>query len=198
MNRLTLSKPRRVALPESVTVDGVEYEIRADFRTQLKIFRLLEDESIAERHKKAMACMLFFGSKQPQNGLEVWREWIQGVKLEKDPDAPPMSYEWDAGDIYASFLMQYRIDLLDEGVNLHWYQFSALLHGLGEDTPLGRTLSIRGMDTSKLKGNARTKAERAKRNAQIREHESVEDKRKRAEIENALMRGEDVGALLGR
>lgn len=198
MNKLSLSVKRDKALPESVTVNGVVHPIDADFRTQLKIFRLLDDPEIAERHKHTLACSLFFGANGPKNGMDVWQEWVQGEKRERDPDAPEMSYEEDAGDIYASFLCQYGIDLLDEKTRMHWYQFTALLYGLKDDTPLMRTLSVRGLDTSMYTGKAKVRAERAKRNARLPERISDADRKTRDALNAVLLRGGDPGEVLGR
>ncbi len=44
--------------------------------------------------------------------------------------------------IFAAFMEQYKIDLLSESLNLHWYKFRALLEGL-HDTPLNEVMKIR-------------------------------------------------------
>lgn len=51
-----------------------------------------------------------------------------------------IDYEIDAPYIYAAFLEQYGIDLID--TRLHWHKFLALLHGL-HDTELNRIIGCR-------------------------------------------------------
>ena len=51
-----------------------------------------------------------------------------------------LDYDKDAPYIYAAFLEQYGIDLID--ARLHWYKFLALLHGL-HDTELNRIIAAR-------------------------------------------------------
>ena len=51
-----------------------------------------------------------------------------------------LDYDKDAPYIYAAFLEQYGIDLVD--TRLHWYKFLSLLHGL-HDTELNRIIAAR-------------------------------------------------------
>jgi hypothetical protein len=51
-----------------------------------------------------------------------------------------LDYEIDAPYIYAAFMEQYGIDLIE--TRLHWYKFVALLHGL-HDTELNRIITAR-------------------------------------------------------
>ena len=51
-----------------------------------------------------------------------------------------LDYDKDSPYIYAAFLEQYGIDLVD--TRLHWYKFLALLHGL-HDTELNRIIAAR-------------------------------------------------------
>lgn len=68
----------------------------------------------------------------------------QGGTAKKDFD-----FEVDADRIYASFLMDYGIDLNEQQGRLHWTKFMALLNGLSERTPLMQVIKIRNMDVPK-------------------------------------------------
>lgn len=58
-------------------------------------------------------------------------------------------FEVDADRIYASFFMDYGIDLNEQQGRLHWTKFLALLSGLSERTPLMQVIKIRNMDVPK-------------------------------------------------
>lgn len=57
--------------------------------------------------------------------------------------------DFDSGAIYASFLMQYGIDLT-RVKTLHWFKFYILLQNLTDDTPLRVRTKIRGMKSSEV------------------------------------------------
>ena len=200
MNSLTLSKQPGNALPEHVTVDGVDYPVRADFRTVLKIFRLLGDFELEDRHRQMKLLELFYSEAIPpfKEGVEAFFDFIRAPERKSDPEAAHMDYEFDADAIYASFLMQYRIDLLSPATILHWYAFTALLNGLDEDTPLCRRLYYRTLDTKKLKGKAKRSADMAKANAQIPVKINPADKSRQSALEEALMNGGDISAIINR
>lgn len=56
--------------------------------------------------------------------------------------------EEDSGYIYASFLMDYNIDLIEarENKSLHWDKFNHLLSGLSEGTRFKKVIEIRTME----------------------------------------------------
>lgn len=57
-------------------------------------------------------------------------------------------FEEDSGYIYASFLMDYQIDLIEarENGSLHWDKFNHLLSGLSEQTKFKKVIEIRSME----------------------------------------------------
>lgn len=194
--RFSLSFPLEKALPEALEVEGVSYPIHADFRVILKIYRLLGEPEIAERHKPGMACRMFYAGEWPPSAYLRLLEWLPlGEAGQRDPHAPPMDFEFDADVIYASFWQQYALDLLRVEY-LHWYSFLALLRGLGEGTALSARLYTRGRDTTKLKGKDKQSAEIAKRNAQIPKRMSSTEEAMQARVAQALMHGGDVRELL--
>ncbi|MBS0949517.1 hypothetical protein JK159_03875 [Weissella minor] len=63
-----------------------------------------------------------------------------------DDGLPKYDFEQDAGAIYASFFMQYHIDLLAEIDKLSWFEFSTLFEHLSEKTPIKKIIAIRSDD----------------------------------------------------
>lgn len=198
MNSITLSRNPAKVLPTTVSIGGETYGIRTSFRTILNILRLIEDPDITDRHKPPMIVGLFYADRIPPmpDGFDAVFAFMRGRERRSDPEAALIDYEFDADAIYASFMSAYHIDLLNPAFDLHWYAFTALLSGLPSDTALGERLSLRKLDTSKLKGKAKKSAEIAKKNAQpplkigeaeIARHQAIMD---------ALREGRDPGALL--
>ncbi|EAE3225021.1 hypothetical protein E1Z57_13245 [Listeria monocytogenes] len=58
----------------------------------------------------------------------------------------------DADYIYASFLQDYNIDLLDSRGKMHWYKFRALLESLRDDTTIKTIIGIRQAELPSGKG----------------------------------------------
>lgn len=64
-----------------------------------------------------------------------------------------VDYNHDAADIYASFMLDYKIDLIEEIGKMHWSEFIALFDGLSADTPIKRIMHIRAEQIPPLKPN---------------------------------------------
>ena len=79
---------------------------------------------------------------------------------------------------------QYGINLLKE--DLHWFEFRALLDGLTEQTQFIKVVQARLRDTSKLKGEEKTQAEKLKRYWKVPD-DSAQEERDPHEIEAELL-----------
>ena len=69
----------------------------------------------------------------------------------EQPQSKPKVFDFkvDAERIYASFMMDYGIDLFEEQGKMHWKKFIALLSGLSERTPFMQVVNIRTMEVPK-------------------------------------------------
>ncbi|EJQ2928275.1 bacteriophage Gp15 family protein [Listeria monocytogenes] len=65
----------------------------------------------------------------------------------------------DADYIYASFLQDYNIDLLDSRGKMHWYKFRALLESLRDDTTIKTIIGIRQAELPSGKGTEKERNE---------------------------------------
>ncbi|EAG9270549.1 bacteriophage Gp15 family protein [Listeria monocytogenes] len=65
----------------------------------------------------------------------------------------------DADYIYASFLQDYNIDLLDSRGKMHWYKFRALLESLRDDTTIKTIIGIRQAELPNGKGTEKERNE---------------------------------------
>lgn len=139
--------------PESVVIDGITYRLNLSFDRVLRYFELFgEPELNAEDITEIAYSWLV---KSPQNvDLSTKAAVIEKIKNEiispprrhiLNGDAPKkcVDYNFDAADIYASFMLDYKIDLIEQIGKMHWSKFIALFDGLSADTPIKRIMNIR-------------------------------------------------------
>ena len=192
MTRFSLSRSRKKIVPESVMLpDGSEIPVNADFRVVLKCMRTMRDRKLSNQQKEALICLYFFDGVGVYSPLGLFAEFLNDGRAHEDDSDPVVDFEQDAEVIYASFLKEYGIDLIDVPY-LHWNKFKALFAGLGSDTPLGRRVSLRTLDTSKLTAKERAKAEKAKRSVQLEaEPFTLEEELLQKALDEALAEGRD-------
>lgn len=63
---------------------------------------------------------------------------------------PMLDFEEDGDYIYASFMQEYGIDLIDQQGKLPWRKFLWLFNGLGADTKIKQVMHIREMEIPQL------------------------------------------------
>lgn len=142
---------RKYDLPDSVEVDGKSFLIKTDFRWWLSFCLALKEKTI-ETYDDAD---FLYREKIPKNREKGYQELLKFFRPERKlPRATGRSsgrtildYEIDAPYIYAAFLEQYGIDLLDRKTVLHWWKFNALLDGL-HGTRLNEIQGFRSYDES--------------------------------------------------
>lgn len=147
-------------LPETVEIDGVEYQINSDFRISILFELLMQDDEVGKRQKLMSGLRLYY-PVVPQNLTEAVDKmiWFYRCGREAEEDRPGKSggrakqvysFQYDDDYIYAAFLEQYGIDLQDV-VDLHWWKFRALFKGLREDTEIVKIMGYRSIEiTSKM------------------------------------------------
>lgn len=80
----------------------------------------------------------------------------QCINIRKHPPVrekmPSIDFEYDGEYIYASFMLDYGIDLVDMQDRLPWKKFIALFQGLSEHSKIREIIRIRNMDVPKYNG----------------------------------------------
>lgn len=133
-------------LPNTVVVGGRAFSVYTDYRLwmrfEIEVSKLKKGETIDISYlfKNDMpvycnAADLYVFSR-PQSLLP--REVHHSAAIVID-------YELDADLIYAAFLGQYGIDLIDIK-ELHWHKFLALLKGLNDSTVMSRVMGYRSYE----------------------------------------------------
>ena len=136
-------------MPDTIKVDGVEYQLYTDFRTWLKAGHILSklNEKNGEEILFELCDLVVF--KYPDEGFALGDSFIQGIldfykgypktdnelnekKKEKEkqkPKPPDFDFYFDIEYIYCSFMSFYGIRL--ETVEfMHWWEFLILFEGL--------------------------------------------------------------------
>lgn len=139
----------RWELPESVTIDGREYVIHADYRDILDIVSHLQNPEDTEQERIYIALALFyenFDSMPPddyQAALDSLLLFLNCGEAETDTRPQPKLIDWDQD-----------ADLIVSGINkaagmeirslpfLHWWTFISFFNAIG-DGPLATVVSIR-------------------------------------------------------
>ena len=94
----------------------------------------------------------------PKERAEVMEEIAaRFIRTKKRPEVkknpvPVLDFEEDGDYIYASFMEDYRIDLIDEQGRLPWKKFLYLFNGLSADTKIKQVMQIRQMELPRYNG----------------------------------------------
>lgn len=195
------------SFPASVTVNGVEYSIHADFRTVLRCFEIQGQKQKLSESELLDMLKLFYNINQLTATEEHVNKmfWFFSCGREKEKkkfprkiaginDKQPFDFEEDADLIYAGFMQQYGIDLQES--NMHWWKFMILLENLGSGTRLQKVMEYRTVDTN---NKDMSKKEKDFYKAMQRYYglDRVPEKSEKIKrIEEALLNGEDVSKLL--
>lgn len=149
---------KKSRLPESVEVDGSLYAINTSFKYFLRFLELLADKKVKPHDFDFM-----YKSRKPQDrksGLIALVQFCNppqilphADKLEESGEKA-VDYTIDADYIFAAFMEQYGIDLVES--DMHWYKFQALFKGL-HDTKLNEIIGYRLWESTGGKRDAYTR-----------------------------------------
>jgi hypothetical protein len=107
--------------------------------------------------------------------------------------APSYCFDHDASYIYAAFLEQYQIDLL-ETAYLHWFKFVALFSALSETTMMHKIMGYRSMDISHLGKHQRQFYQEMKKAYRL--PMSAQERAQMKRIEEILLGDGDLSKLM--
>lgn len=136
---------------------GHRYKLDLSYDTVLNIQRMFRERKLNDAEMLLRALELF-GVPDREVGKMTWpqrSDLIQKIFEEKVKTKPRprvgkqqklFDFEDDGEYIYASFLQDYGIDLIDCQGKLSWQRFIALFQGLSDETKIKRIMSIRGRE----------------------------------------------------
>ena len=138
-------------LPTSLTVGGVEYEIRSDYRAALDIFAALADPDLDETNKALeLLDILYvdFENIPPINSQEAIKEALKflncGAESVQQPKRPQL-VDWEKDFQYIVAPINRVIGSEIRSLNyLHWWTFVSAYYEIGECT-FGQIVRIRSL-----------------------------------------------------
>lgn len=193
-------------LPDTVEIEGVEYDIESNFRTFILFELMMRDPALSDSEKAAMALQLVY-PVIPDN-LEAaveqmlwfyscgkgWRNKSGSGKADAVESQMIYSFEHDDDYIYSAFLTQYHIDLQDIEY-LHWWKFKALMRTLSPDLEFSKIMGYRGIEI-----NGDMSKEQREFYSRMKELYALpipdDEQEKMDAIAEALMNGGDLTGLL--
>jgi hypothetical protein len=146
------------AYPSNVEINGVKYPVETDFRLMMRLEIIIQTTVKAQLGKALLPVIRdFYKGNIPHDADAAVRGMILFYRCGDDSERKQSStkrercYAFDADQKYfiAAFRGEYGIDLTS--ARMHWWEFSALFSGLGDDTELVRIMQYRATDVSKIK-----------------------------------------------
>lgn len=131
-------------LPEGVTVDGRFYRCNFDFRNVLKMLDVMGHDDIHPNARDYLCIRCVYSHRIASKTVPAVYKALCDLLFEKPVETGGKrvtSYEQDAGLIRVAFRQVYHIDLFRD--NLHWFEFTELLHNLPEGNRYEEIVGIR-------------------------------------------------------
>ena len=136
--------------------DNETYTVNDSFNNVLLLVEMLEDDMLEDGEKLALAVEIATGVEcLNDDGLTKEVDWLLAMydkvidylfdkKADDEEQSDPIyNFTQDSELIYASFLQDYNIDLLNELDKLSFTKFSTLLRQLSDDTPFKKAVGYR-------------------------------------------------------
>lgn len=151
-------------IEEKVIYRKRKYWVDASFDTVLQVQSLFREEELPENLKLQQALKMFLIHDKTflRLSIEEKKELLHlifecCINTQKRPETrtkgqKSFDFEYDGEYIYASFMLDYGIDLVDMQGKLHWKKFISLFQGLSEQTKIREVIRIRNMDIPKFTG----------------------------------------------
>lgn len=154
--------------PSTVKVGGFSVDINTSWRTGVKVMQAIEDVNLSEKDQQLALLMLYFGFQSESKvalrkpAVEHPDEAIEAALLffnfnePKQPKSPTVaapdssavfrSWDWDldAWRVIADFRREYQINLTDDNLQMHWWDFWSLFRGLCDTSNSMNVIAIRG------------------------------------------------------
>lgn len=138
----------RKGLPNAIEVDGKLYFIKTDFRIWINFNEIIKrdytelflDDVPEFTDETESQLLLFYMSPEVTPNDSGNEDSCENI----------FDFLLDGSYIYASFMSEYNIDLVDIE-NLHWHKFLALFRSISEDSMIKQIISFRSYNPSDSK-----------------------------------------------
>lgn len=140
-----------------VIFNGRRYRVNAAYDTVLAVQDLFRDDKLYEADKINQALKMLVSNRfkvwclSIEDKTELLKEvYRTQINLPERRHAGSrqrlIDFRLDGEYIYASFMQDYGIDLVEQQGKLHWKKFIALFQGLSGDTKIKEIMRIREME----------------------------------------------------
>ncbi|WP_100489424.1 Gp15 family bacteriophage protein [Sporolactobacillus pectinivorans] len=185
---LSLKQP----LDDKIRINGRDYFLDLSFDNVLRWYELIDDDSINEMGKILLAFEMFIPECEVDvdtqiKAIQAISKYIAGEPndgQETSDQTQYYSFSKDAEYIYASFLQEYGIDLIDQQGVMRWEKFIALFKGLRDNTKINQIIGIRATDVP----NGSSEYEKAERERilQLKSAYALDSEQNRQEQETRM------------
>ncbi|MCH1984163.1 bacteriophage Gp15 family protein [Ruminococcus sp. OA3] len=142
---------------EIVFYKGKKYRINPAFDVILDIQKLYREDTLSAEDKLETALLMLGLSKMRLLSVSMKDKaglldaiYVQSVNVKQRPQTKPrqpvLDFDEDAEYIYASFMLDYGIDLVKQQGRLSWRAFIYLFQGLSSKSKIKEVMRIRDMD----------------------------------------------------
>lgn len=136
-------------MPTIAEIDGIDYELDADFRTVLKIMLAFEDMKLTKQERILVMLRLLFKDNIPKDikkASETASTFLNCGNIstggESEQEQRVFSFEKDASYIYTAINQTYNTDL-ETVPFLHWWKFCYMFRDLKEDCFFTKLVDLR-------------------------------------------------------
>lgn len=139
--------------PEYAEINGQKYKIDTSYKTALKCFEVINDETITD-YERALAIIYLLFDFIPKDDINIFLKKVAiflecNKKNDKTKNKKKdIDFQKDRGYINASFMSDYHLDITKE--DIHFWLFIELIEGLKEDCILNRIRDIRNCNLQEI------------------------------------------------
>ena len=136
------------SLPTTVTVSGIEYPVRTDYRVILEILVMLDDPDLSDGDKTEALLRMFYvnQSPDPMAAVEAFRRFVDPRSQRKAQRSGSSSHiidwsqDFDLMVAPINHILGCEVRALD---HLHWHTFLSAYLEIPPDSVFARVLRIR-------------------------------------------------------
>ena len=152
------------SIEDTVYYSGRLYRINMSFDVVIAVQALLRESELSDNAKleQAMKMLVRNHTKVLKLSFDEQQKLLQKIFDEcidtahrsevRRQELPVVDFEYDGEYIYASFMLDYGIDLLEMQGRLPWKKFIALFRGLSEQSKMREVIRIRTMEIPRFTG----------------------------------------------
>lgn len=141
----------------TIEINGKRFSLDLAYDTVLNVKRMYREKKLEDAEILVQSLFLFGLNEKQIRGL-TWGEradlleniYKEKIAISKKPKVGKQQvlydFEYDGEYIYASFMQDYGIDLIEQQGILSWSRFIALFQGLSKNTKIREIMRIRGME----------------------------------------------------